>query len=88
MKVFCNAYDISHEAKIPHIKGFNEIIWVGATVRNLNDAFTLHGILEVNKNFKAGILFEVLLKSFSGANYGTYEIMLSYDLGAVGNRYF
>ena len=67
---------------------FGERIWAGTSMRNLGDAFSLHSIIEVNESLRAGMSFEISSRTFSGANFGTYELMISYDLGSVGNRYF
>ncbi len=66
----------------------NERIWAGASFRNFTDAISLHSILEVNESMRAGMSFEISSRSFTGANYGTLEIMIAYDLGSVGNRYW
>lgn len=66
----------------------NERVWVGTSLRNFGDALNLHSIIEVNEALRAGMSFEISSKTFSGANYGTYEIMVSYDFGSLGNRYW
>ena len=66
----------------------NERIWVGVSMRDFGNAFGINGILEINERFRAGMSGEVSSGTFTGGNFGTYEIMLGMDIGAVGSRYF
>ena len=77
-----NALDLNLSALL------SERVWAGLSVRNFGDAFSINSIIEVNKNLRMGMSAEISSQTFSKANYGSYEIMVSYDFGSIGNRYF
>lgn len=69
-----------------------EIIWLGVTIRDFNSAgFTTQ--FEISDQFRMGYTFEVPLNSLASKNFGTHELMLSFDMEvfgnhAIGRRYF
>ena len=69
-----------------------ESLWLGVTVRDFNAAgFTAQ--FEISDQFRVGYTFEVPLSKLAPKNFGTHELMLSYDMEifgnhAVGRRYF
>lgn len=69
-----------------------ETIWLGATLRDF-DAIGLTTQFEISDQFRAGYTFEFPLNNLARQNFGTHELMLSFDMEvfgnhAIGRRYF
>lgn len=60
-----------------------ETLWLGVTFRDFNSAgFTTQ--FQISDQFRAGYTFEVPLNSLASKNFGTHELMVSFDMEVLG----
>lgn len=69
-----------------------EVLWIGTTLRNFN-ALGLTSQMELMDRLRLGYSFEFPLNTLSANNFGSHELMVSFDLEifsghAAGRRYF
>lgn len=62
----------------------NELIWAGLLYRN--GAFAVMGQLELNNQLRLGLAVEIPTTELSKDTYGTYELMLTFDLEAFSTQ--
>lgn len=73
------SYDINVNALLA------ETLWVGLTLRN-QKALGVNTMLEIKDRIRVGYTFEYPFKPMDFGNYGTHEIMISFDFTPFRNQ--